>query len=309
MVEMAGFVSPFGYLEPSFDHVKNLIEADTEEKISAFAEAHGTPFTYEHGDRDNGERAFADLRAVLMFAMELRAMIDNGNVLDGDFLHAGVKISRTTWGGVLQEPMLVANWHMVLESNAYTEYLGKSLNDLNTPVPDGDPMICERLSGERLRSYSECWDWDIPSGIEECNVLSFYDFASPEFVLGEGSTERMALAESMLDALCTAHLFGLRVEVRHGVEVRRTVDLASSLWYSLVSSFSSGRAGICNTCGRPFIAFGERGKKRKYCSDACNKKHQRALIFEKLLSEGIEEAEAAKAAKLSLETAKKIIRR
>lgn len=305
MVEMISFDSPLGYSEPSFDHVKNLIEADTKEKLAAFAKKHGNPFAYEYGDKDNGENAFADLRAVLMFAIELKAMIDNGNVLEADFLHAGVEVSRSTWEGCLPEPLLLANWHMVLKSDAYTEYLKKSLSDSNTPIPDGDPILCERLYGERLKAYCECYEWNIPNEVEECNVLAFYDFANPE--LGEGPTERMALAEAMLDLLCTVHLYGLRIEVRKGVEIRRSVDLASSLWYALVSSFSDGRAGICGTCGKPFVAFGERGRKRKYCSEACNKKHQRMRMFEQLLSEGLDELEAAKTARISLETAKKLM--
>ena len=34
-----------------------------------------------------------------------------------------------------------------------------------------------------------------------------------------------------------------------------------------------GRIGVCEECGSPFITKGERGHKRKFCSEKCRQRH------------------------------------
>lgn len=44
----------------------------------------------------------------------------------------------------------------------------------------------------------------------------------------------------------------------------------SLLWLGLVERMSGGRADRCKACGKPFVAYNER-RRRKYCSVACRK--------------------------------------
>lgn len=54
-----------------------------------------------------------------------------------------------------------------------------------------------------------------------------------------------------------------------GREGRKAESSIASLWWTLVDTLRDGRLGCCAACGRPFIATNERGKKRRYCGNAC----------------------------------------
>lgn len=76
--------------------------------------------------------------------------------------------------------------------------------------------------------------------------------------------------KSLVDALFSIHLNGMRVIcVDGGTEAMKSDCALSSLWWLALDSLREGRVGLCKSCGRPFIAYRERGKKRVYCSDAC----------------------------------------
>lgn len=80
---------------------------------------------------------------------------------------------------------------------------------------------------------------------------------------------------SILDGLFELNLFDVRTRTRAGIPFQQAGSVYSSLWYSLARSFEGGRALRCQACGKPILAFDERGTARKFCSGACSKWAQR----------------------------------
>lgn len=79
---------------------------------------------------------------------------------------------------------------------------------------------------------------------------------------------RRALS-TLCDFLMTLHMGDMRTIVVDGQEVRSIATGIGSLWWSALDAMRIGRLGACEVCGKPFITNNERGKKRKYCSEAC----------------------------------------
>lgn len=279
--------------------VTRLVSAKNEEEIMAVFNHYLSEYSYQICPEY--AEALADLRGTLSLAMNLKSMLDNGRLSNADFAKAGVIIG---FGGD-DWPALNGSWYQIIKSNSYFDYLQKSIDDFCTPIGDGQPALVKEFSPEELKEFSDFWELDIPEQTSSCAVFTFFAVGAGCF--GDDDESRSALATVLLDYLCTINLYGLRIEIRNTMEVRKSSNLFSSLWCALVASFSSGRIDICQTCGAHFIAFGERGKKRKYCSEACNKKHQRLMVFEREILKGENDKDAAKKAGISLETAKRIL--
>lgn len=79
---------------------------------------------------------------------------------------------------------------------------------------------------------------------------------------------RRALTD-LCDSLMTLHMGDVRTIVIDGQEVRSIATGIGSLWWSALDAMRIGRLGVCEVCGKPFIANNERGKRRKYCTEAC----------------------------------------
>lgn len=74
---------------------------------------------------------------------------------------------------------------------------------------------------------------------------------------------------NLCDTLMTLHMGDVRTIVIDGQEVRSIATGIGSLWWSALDAMRIGRLGTCEVCGKPFIANNERGKRRKYCTEAC----------------------------------------
>ncbi len=74
---------------------------------------------------------------------------------------------------------------------------------------------------------------------------------------------------NLCDTLMTLHMGDVRTIVIDGQEIRSIATGIGSLWWSALDAMRIGRLGACEVCGRPFIANNERGKRRKYCTEAC----------------------------------------
>lgn len=74
---------------------------------------------------------------------------------------------------------------------------------------------------------------------------------------------------NLCDLLMTLHMSDMRTIVVDGQEIRSIATGIGSLWWSALDAMRIGRLGACEVCGKPFITNNERGKKRKYCSEAC----------------------------------------
>lgn len=79
---------------------------------------------------------------------------------------------------------------------------------------------------------------------------------------------RLALS-NLCDYLVTLHMGDMRTISINGQEVRSIATGIGSLWWSALDAMRIGRLGACEVCGKPFITNNERGKRRKYCSEAC----------------------------------------
>ena len=79
---------------------------------------------------------------------------------------------------------------------------------------------------------------------------------------------RYALS-NLCDHLMTLHMGDMRTISINGQEVRSIATGIGSLWWSALDAMRIGRLGACEVCGKPFITNNERGKRRKYCSEAC----------------------------------------
>lgn len=92
--------------------------------------------------------------------------------------------------------------------------------------------------------------------------VSFFADAKEDFV--------RRLLDMSFDLLVDLHMGEVRTfSWNGGQEARRAESVISSLWWTLLDSMRDGRLGRCAVCGKPFIATKERGKKRRYCGDAC----------------------------------------
>lgn len=74
---------------------------------------------------------------------------------------------------------------------------------------------------------------------------------------------------NLCDMLMTLHMGDVRTIVIDGQEARSIASGIGSLWWSALDAMRIGRLGVCEVCGKPFIANNERGKRRKYCTEAC----------------------------------------
>lgn len=74
---------------------------------------------------------------------------------------------------------------------------------------------------------------------------------------------------NLCDTLMTLHMGDVRTIVIDGQEIRSIATGIGSLWWSALDAMRIGRLGVCEVCGKPFIANNERGKRRKYCTEAC----------------------------------------
>lgn len=85
---------------------------------------------------------------------------------------------------------------------------------------------------------------------------------------------------NLLDFLSEVHMHDISTGTKEGIPRQRAHSIASSLWYCLVESFRGGRVAQCanEKCGIPFVAHGERGTKREYCSSACSKAAYRERV-------------------------------
>ena len=73
----------------------------------------------------------------------------------------------------------------------------------------------------------------------------------------------------IIDAICSLHLVGMRVKCSGLVETRSFDCALTEMWWHLVRQMDIGTPGICEACGRFFLAQPARSKKRKFCCSAC----------------------------------------
>lgn len=127
------------------------------------------------------------------------------------------------------------------------------------------------------RGTADHWsaEWCTIDADEEIEEVDSADDADGLHLMGalgyyEDSDRGIRSALSNLcDHLMTLHMGDMRTISINGQEVRSIATGIGSLWWSALDAMRIGRLGACEVCGKPFITNNERGKRRKYCSEAC----------------------------------------
>lgn len=87
------------------------------------------------------------------------------------------------------------------------------------------------------------------------------------------NTKQKENLKNAIDALFTIHLLNIKtISIDGGKEHREASEGITMLWWLVMDRFRDGRIGVCDFCGKPFIAKRERGELRKFCSDSCKQK-------------------------------------
>lgn len=81
---------------------------------------------------------------------------------------------------------------------------------------------------------------------------------------------RRSACKWAFDQIATLHLADIRtVSVDGGKEWRASDTGLSMAWWLLMDRLRTGRTGVCEECGMPFITNNERGNPRRFCSKRC----------------------------------------
>lgn len=297
---------------PGYSAIDRLIHADTNHKLKSFMDKWPNLFnTVEyHSTMDT----YKDVRDLLILAMNLKSLVDGEECTKDNLVNLGFFFDYfDSMINCANKPLPLGSGEVQMESKVslrsrdYGSYLQKASWDVSTPISANELSGAEDFPRKIVDSMHEDrpilgWPENDLQQHEE-NVYIFHLYAGPFDNIESGFKQ---LAKQALDELVTLHFFDVRAYLWNGEIAFQSSSVLSGLWISLASGFSEGRADTCMACGKPFIAFGERGNQRLYCSSACNKKYQRYKRFESLMLQGLSPLEAAKKAGINLDTALKI---
>ena len=109
--------------------------------------------------------------------------------------------------------------------------------------------------------------------LEKSDIGYSFDVVCDHFP--KSSTGYRAAVAKALDTLFRINLADVAAVTQGGILAQRFLSVYAAFWYHLARGLEGGRAMRCEACNKPLIAFGERGMKRRYCSEACRKWAQR----------------------------------
>lgn len=197
---------------------------------------------------------YVEARETLLLAIALRALLDSGCCDLSDLERLGFSIERF-------DTRIEANRRTILLGKAYASFLCSACLDEQGAIDEGK-MLVNPYKGESPRYYLK----GTPEGYFSLGSLDY----------GDSEEGRLLACADIMDTLCTAHLYAVReISVQGGSIRRAATNLIGTLWAETLDRFIDGRSGICEYCGRPFVAKKERGSKRKYCSTNCRKASSR----------------------------------
>lgn len=281
--------SPVGY-----EDVKRFVNADREKDYLGLLRDYSAPLQPLFGFSDRGSEQnrgafFEDdlddptsvkdvmnVGTLLRAGLELCSLIDMPYASKEALESRGLKINEMPWGACsVSMTLKIAESHETLE---FIETGGNKVTRANTTFalskmpyhPDGHPWYM--FKGE------------------------FMDF-------GKSNPNTHDLCSGLLDSLSALMLHDVSIRIEDRALSIVSGSVVSSLWWSMIDASRKGRVGRCEVCDTPFIATSDRKNKRLYCSERCNKKHQRLVRFRELISQGRSGEEAAKRAGVALNTA------
>lgn len=171
-------------------------------------------------------------------------------------------------GSKAAAPLMGATFSWDVPAGGYADYLFAAImaeEDYDELLGAPCPWDCVWYAEDSDGIEREV-DPDDADGLQVICALGYFERSA------EGA--RKCLSD-LVDRLFTLHLADVRtVSLGGGRECRIVATGISSLWWCAIDSLRDGRLGACEVCGKPYVARGERGKPRKYCSDACRQWHK-----------------------------------
>lgn len=285
--------------------VERFIASDTASKMRSFLKS--APDMFEAGDRmtlpvEVDLNSALAARAVLQLALLARETAKNSDTtlsetdLDGYGLFA-TRASQEIQGFMRDRARMVAETAQLMAEDkdddaflksemGFTGVLDRDAEIIGIAfdivVPKGDyaaflqRMIETNALATEARGLANRWasEWSILGEDETLEDVDEEDSNCLRLICAMGYYEdsdagiRHALS-NLCDYLMTLHMGDMRTVVIDGQELRSIATGIGSLWWSALDAMRIGRLGACEVCGKPFITNNERGKKRKYCSEAC----------------------------------------
>lgn len=289
--------------EISFDDVAALIAADAPQKLDGYANACTGLFGAEENAKVTDVEA---VRNLLVLALKAKEAGTNGISGPEDLCEYGIAVNTPSDG-------VLSLMEAASELEAAVSELADELGPRGASLLLGEPAY-RRAGKTEGQVMGATFDWRIPAGeyadylaaaiAAEESYSELLGAPCPwgyTWCAGNGETEAEADYEDakglrvlcvlgyyersvngarqclgdLVDRLFTLHMVDVRtVSLGGGQECRIVATGISSLWWCAIDSLRDGRLGACEVCGKPYVARGERGKPRKYCSDACRQWHK-----------------------------------
>lgn len=230
---------------------------------------------------------YIDMQRHMNLAISLKSLCEQNEVSRSDLESVGFLIESASFEDKL---------HSLQMETLIKDAKEKLQIDASNPVLDDCFNLQRRLGlpmfwcWERVTTSESPYAKHLRFGID-CNMdQDFWQVGlrvsknpdDPHFIIDLGNdhfSEDAAgyreAAHKALDKLFRINLADVAVVTNVGIVEQKCRTVYAAFWYELARSLEGGRAMRCEACGKPLIAFGERGIKRKYCSDACRKWAQR----------------------------------
>ena len=224
---------------------------------------------------------YRDMSRYMRLAIELSELLERVSLGIDDLLEVGIFIAEPPEG----------HKEMARE-------MGKSTSKMRSNAGMADPLVidCEKNCATVAKPFYRCFigascskspyaehlrqgmlhaskQDGLSFGLRETKYGFVFDILN-DFFPDSPSGYRGAVSKT-LETLFRINLWDMVVTVKDGYLTQAPRSVYAALWYQLARGMEGGRAMRCEACGKPLIAFGERGMKRKYCSEACKKWAQR----------------------------------
>lgn len=225
---------------------------------------------------------YHDMRQHMLAAIKFKELLGRDRIGLEDLAEAGIQIEESP-----ESHLETAREMKACVSKAQT-----SLRIMTDPLLSECKELCDRLAlpffscrlsvGYSKTPYSEhLLDGMVRAtnedgtafALEKSEIGYSFDVVCDHFP--NSSTGYRAAVAKALDTLFRINLADVSVATHGGILAQRFLSVYAAFWYHLARGLEGGRAMRCEACSKPLIAFGERGMKRRYCSEACRKWAQR----------------------------------
>lgn len=276
----------------SFSDAPELIEIAKKHSFFAASTSSELSLDLEKSDQDNAAEIYSQLHASCLGyicmrshmekAIELKDLLRKSRITNDDLQEMGIEVTDSPKSHLEQSKMmrkmidtaqarfnLMAN-PLLADGRELCDRLLQPFYTLRMRVENKNtPFAKHLLDGMKAAVENDgaafSLDW-----VEEGYT---YDVICDHFP--ESPSGYRAAATKALDSLFRITLWDVVTLTCEGTISQRADSVYSAYWYHLARGLEGGRAMRCEACRKPLIAFGERGKKRLYCSEACRKWHQR----------------------------------